>query len=775
MDNPHRVPGDSDVRFHVRDIELNHLSPVVSRQEPSPETNDISNDHDTNIFSESFTSAQCQGLAKENECPDSCADNLSDSGDDLFESCTYSSDIPKVAPFMFSQAKSCGMNVLKGSSEYIKKITQHIKQENEESEIDYTSDNDSDMDISVKGKVVKKADNIVGCKTVQLEKCNRVKETDTKQETTNNLSKNETEKCDSDSDDDIPKAKEIWERNVVSVGRYKLVEMISRNTVKEKASINNVVKVESRVVKSKCNEREMKQRQFTCDGIISLEKQGTDLSVAKEDNILSIDNKFREKSIFRHIDTGKEKNFVAYEKDITGRVSADSDVRLHIRDIELNDMNRVVSRQKHNPETNVIWKNLNINEPSDNFTSVQCLSECPNSPDDKLSDSDDSDIPWQAPFKFSRAKISGIDILKGIGEYLKVTTQHIKQENEECEIDYTSDNDSDMDLPVKGKVVKKADNIVGCKTVHLEKCNRVKETGTKQETTDNLLKDQTEKCDRSLALGQFLLNRTGNLKEKTFEVLYRSGSTVTNKGLQPNTSCSTIIPESQLDQSTFFITKPNHFKKAADDTLTQSVVKCLSRYMESVCAILFSGELIGTGFRVGEKYIMTAYHVMSFIFEQHQMATGGLSPPKAYVIFQESPLDRQSVAFEFIAVEYSDVDLDIVVFEVSNPENLPEKLVLAKTECKEPELHVIGYGHQNLKKHVDPKCKVLNPLADRIWKAKEWNKNNETDIEKILRNNNQDISVMKDAYKCLDYRSIIFFSHRKSKFFFQSYAGLKSE
>ncbi|XP_053377388.1 uncharacterized protein LOC128547859 [Mercenaria mercenaria] len=134
IDIPGRVPGDSDERLHRRDIVLTHLNSVEPGQEPSLETNDISNaDRDTNAYCEKFHSFQSQGSAKKSECPNSPDDNLSDSGDYLFESGTYSLDIPKVAPFTFSNAKSCRINVLRRS---IKVNTLYIKQANEESEID---------------------------------------------------------------------------------------------------------------------------------------------------------------------------------------------------------------------------------------------------------------------------------------------------------------------------------------------------------------------------------------------------------------------------------------------------------------------------------------------------------------------------------------------------------------------------------------------------------------------------------------------------------------
>jgi hypothetical protein len=57
----------------------------------------------------------------------------------------------------------------------------------------------------------------------------------------------------------------------------------------------------------------------------------------------------------------------------------------------------------------------------------------------------------------------------------------------------------------------------------------------------------------------------------------------------------------------------NEFKKAHDNTLSEQLVDNMSVKMKSVGAIVSSNIVIGTVFRVGSKYVMTALHVVKRI------------------------------------------------------------------------------------------------------------------------------------------------------------------
>jgi hypothetical protein len=63
----------------------------------------------------------------------------------------------------------------------------------------------------------------------------------------------------------------------------------------------------------------------------------------------------------------------------------------------------------------------------------------------------------------------------------------------------------------------------------------------------------------------------------------------------------------------FIYFKGGELKKEVDDTFTQSVMANLNISLMSCGALINDGNLEGTVFRVGSKYVMTAYHVIKDI------------------------------------------------------------------------------------------------------------------------------------------------------------------
>ena len=57
-------------------------------------------------------------------------------------------------------------------------------------------------------------------------------------------------------------------------------------------------------------------------------------------------------------------------------------------------------------------------------------------------------------------------------------------------------------------------------------------------------------------------------------------------------------------------TAVKEFRKDIDDTNTQAFVIQLNKLMMSCAAVIFNNKVIGTAFRVGPKYVMTAFHVI---------------------------------------------------------------------------------------------------------------------------------------------------------------------
>ena len=59
--------------------------------------------------------------------------------------------------------------------------------------------------------------------------------------------------------------------------------------------------------------------------------------------------------------------------------------------------------------------------------------------------------------------------------------------------------------------------------------------------------------------------------------------------------------------------KDSHLKKPFDNTMTDHTVKKVNEAMNSVGALIRVNEAVGTVFRVGDKYVMTAWHVVKSI------------------------------------------------------------------------------------------------------------------------------------------------------------------
>jgi hypothetical protein len=76
---------------------------------------------------------------------------------------------------------------------------------------------------------------------------------------------------------------------------------------------------------------------------------------------------------------------------------------------------------------------------------------------------------------------------------------------------------------------------------------------------------------------------------------------------------TSIVPDFGKPQPGSFPSSGQPFKKENDDTLSQSMVAALGEQMKSVGALISAGNIVGTVFRVGSKYVMTASHVVSMV------------------------------------------------------------------------------------------------------------------------------------------------------------------
>ncbi|XP_060570599.1 uncharacterized protein LOC132728904 [Ruditapes philippinarum] len=160
----------------------------------------------------------------------------------------------------------------------------------------------------------------------------------------------------------------------------------------------------------------------------------------------------------------------------------------------------------------------------------------------------------------------------------------------------------------------------------------------------------------------------------------------------------------------------NEFKKAHDNTLSEQMVDNMSVKMKSVGAVVSSNFVIGTVFRVGSKYVMTALHVVKRITNPKELCSiadtdwSKLDDPTVYITFAGTVMDLRRPIFHIKPdVIYMNKQLDIAVLELSTAKDLPRSLTLSKDMGKRKCVSIIGFGQPNdSRKRLDANCEVLN-------------------------------------------------------------------
>ncbi|KAH3778473.1 hypothetical protein DPMN_179932 [Dreissena polymorpha] len=154
-------------------------------------------------------------------------------------------------------------------------------------------------------------------------------------------------------------------------------------------------------------------------------------------------------------------------------------------------------------------------------------------------------------------------------------------------------------------------------------------------------------------------------------------------------------------------------KKEKDNTLSQSMMDIYCDVMLSVGAIIRSNEVVGTGFRVGKQYIVTARHVVMEIIDPRKCGAQIFSKLKeASIVFTDNPLDPSAMHYNFNAESfYFDKDLDFAILEIAHTDGmLPKKLTLRKEPFNRVDtVSLIGYGHPgNPNKHFENSCQIID-------------------------------------------------------------------
>ncbi|XP_060562167.1 uncharacterized protein LOC132721813 [Ruditapes philippinarum] len=165
-------------------------------------------------------------------------------------------------------------------------------------------------------------------------------------------------------------------------------------------------------------------------------------------------------------------------------------------------------------------------------------------------------------------------------------------------------------------------------------------------------------------------------------------------------------------------------------TLTQLVVTFLSEYMKSVGALIYNGEVIGTVFRAGDDYLITAFHVIRGIIDPRNTGQFNytlIEAENVFVNFNASVCVTPDCYMYKFHVRHvlstNTLHLDYTVLQIINRNDaLPKGLKLDKRSCSTKTLHGIGYGDPKNPycKVLDNSCPIISSVSARILDCQTW-------------------------------------------------------
>lgn len=180
----------------------------------------------------------------------------------------------------------------------------------------------------------------------------------------------------------------------------------------------------------------------------------------------------------------------------------------------------------------------------------------------------------------------------------------------------------------------------------------------------------------------------------------------------------------------------SNFKKAEDNSLSELALSSYLRSMQSVGALIRDKQLVGTVFRVGTSYVMTAWHcIYSIIFDPFMIQTmeaqlQKLQDTNVCIHFSPSLITPLENIFYVEGLCYADESLDVAVLKLAAksgvPPNPQESLKLCRNPISDdhsPSVDIIGFGHPSKQfnlKMLEPSCKLISPNDQSVANAKWW-------------------------------------------------------
>ncbi|XP_060554404.1 uncharacterized protein LOC132715423 isoform X2 [Ruditapes philippinarum] len=238
---------------------------------------------------------------------------------------------------------------------------------------------------------------------------------------------------------------------------------------------------------------------------------------------------------------------------------------------------------------------------------------------------------------------------------------------------------------------------------------------------------------------------SGNIQKVTIETI----------GVTSEDETKPLLPYSETAGRIHF----TECKKETDDTNSEAYIRQLHDLMKKCAAVMYKDNIIGTAFRIGPSYVITAFHVIKIIVKD---LSGN---------FDFSLIDHENVTLNFnenvnnlhkykirLTYVFHDEQYDFAILDIKDVHlqtEFPKAFLLWRHNVSPSDKlkgTIIGFGHQvNSNEKQEETCQLnIKDFTQRLTDARVSLSQNEMAYKEDLRNQNKDERLVDLGYSGIE-------------------------
>lgn len=197
------------------------------------------------------------------------------------------------------------------------------------------------------------------------------------------------------------------------------------------------------------------------------------------------------------------------------------------------------------------------------------------------------------------------------------------------------------------------------------------------------------------------------------------------------------------------------FKKELNDLINQPFSRCIPQLMESTGAIMYKAKVIGTVFRAGHNYLISAYHVVErYITDPRDNTTN-------YELLERNTDIRvhfgasacENSTHHRVKMIFGNMMQDFAVLQITTYFDIPKPLFLWRHPFEYLNMNhvlIIGYGYkESPDEKFSEKCPVISysRQSARFDEMIKYLNNNKSHFKRAIEMTNGDASSVDRGYR----------------------------